>query len=508
MGFKQPNSKLSPKIGAWQLLPQHILSIEIIMSDEKTNERQPLTPVQRKRLQKCFEAGSKVANSGNFDYATEMFTQCVVGDPSSFVYLQSFIGNLQKKYDNNKKGAGFAALKTAGSKASMKKSSMQKDWVNVIKTGVEVLKLNPWDAGALMEMATACEPDHLDCPECELLYLRSALDGNMKDANVNRRAAKSLERQGQFDAAIICWRRVELALPADEEAKKMIGDLSVKKTIEKGGYESAGSSRDVKSDKLPGNVSSAPSIGSAHAEVGMKMSPEDHLKRTIQKNPADVAAYLQLADLYQQQENLEKCEETLAQALQISGNDYVIQEKMEDIQILVRKKKIEVADQRFQQAKTEEADQIRRTLRAELNKFELDIFRARSDRNPSNLALWFEMAVRLERSGNAQEAIKAYQKARGDETRKGQTLMGLGRCFVAIKQYQLGMSHLQEAVTALGQGDQDLKKEALYNVGKLAMGLNDAETARKYLNDLASLDYGYKDVAQRLDKLNQIDHID
>jgi hypothetical protein len=35
----------------------------------------------------------------------------------------------------------------------------------------------------------------------------------------------------------------------------------------------------------------------------------------------------------------------------------------------------------------------------------------------------------------------------------------------------------------------------------LAAGLDDVDAARKYLSTLAELDFGYRDVAQRLDKL-------
>ncbi len=46
-----------------------------------------------------------------------------------------------------------------------------------------------------------------------------------------------------------------------------------------------------------------------------------------------------------------------------------------------------------------------------------------------------------------------------------------------------------------------MRKRALYRAGVLAGGLDDLDAARKYLSILAGLDFGYRDVAQRLDKL-------
>ena len=47
----------------------------------------------------------------------------------------------------------------------------------------------------------------------------------------------------------------------------------------------------------------------------------------------------------------------------------------------------------------------------------------------------------------------------------------------------------------------ETKKLALYRAGVLAAELNDREKAEKYLTQLAAIDFGYRDVADRLDKL-------
>ena len=39
-----------------------------------------------------FEHGTRSLVKGDFDYATEMFTQCVTGGPDATVYLNSFLG--------------------------------------------------------------------------------------------------------------------------------------------------------------------------------------------------------------------------------------------------------------------------------------------------------------------------------------------------------------------------------------------------------------------------------
>ena len=71
-----------------------------------------LTPAARQRLQQLFDHATRSAEKKDHDYANDLFTQCVVGDPGNIVYLQSFLANLQNKYKNNKKGSKLGSLKS------------------------------------------------------------------------------------------------------------------------------------------------------------------------------------------------------------------------------------------------------------------------------------------------------------------------------------------------------------------------------------------------------------
>jgi hypothetical protein len=88
--------------------------------------------------------------------------------------------------------------------------------------------------------------------------------------------------------------------------------------------------------------------------------------------------------------------------------------------------------------------------------------------------------------------------------KKGVISLELGECFQRIKQYQLAMRNYVTAVDLLTDRELELRKRALYRAGVLAAGLDDADSAKKYLSTLAGLDFSYRDVAQRLDKLNSI----
>jgi hypothetical protein len=59
-------------------------------------------------------------------------------------------------------------------------------------------------------------------------------------------------------------------------------------------------------------------------------------------------------------------------------------------------------------------------------------------------------------------------------------------------------------VNAISDREPEQKKQALYFAGKLGLFLKNLDAAEKYLTELAGLDFGYKDVANLLDKLSQL----
>jgi tetratricopeptide (TPR) repeat protein len=475
-------------------------------SDDKPGGGLP--PAKRRRLQMCFEHGTKSAAKGDFDYATNMFTQCVVDDPGNAIYIKQFLVNLAKKYNDNKKGAGFtSAPKATALKGSIKKSAYSKDWPAVIKTAIEMLKINPWDVSTLSAIANAL--DELDQDEGQLVYLKWALEVNGKDPDVNRLCGRALARMGRFDEAIACWHRVEQAKPNDEEAVRAISDLAVEKTISSGRYEEAKSSTDVMADKA--------AQADRRSEATMKMTPEQQLERAISKKPDDTSLYVELADLHTREERHTKAAEVLVKALEVSGGEISIRERLEDSQLRGAKHQLDIAKKKAASDKSPASQELVKKMKAELNSTEMDVFRTRSERYPNNPTWKFELGLRLKRAAQYNEAIKCFQAASGDAKRKPQTHMELGECFHYIKQYKLAMKNYEDALEAVGARDADLRKLGLYRAGKLALGLaekylaaqdaqgpQELDRAEKYLSELAGLEFGYQDVPQLLDKISNM----
>lgn len=473
------------------------------MSTEAATGPQPLSPAQRARLQQTFEHANKTAEKAlkdgvktNFDYAHDMYVVCVMGDPGNVTYFKALVDNLYKKFGGKKKESKLGGWFGGGgtNAGNLKKFETSKDWTGLIKAGLGYLKGNPWDSGVLIKMAEAAAKLHL--LDAQLAYLKGARNGSPKDPDVNRTCAKVLAGIGRFDDAIECWRRVKEALPQDMEADQMIGKLSVDKTIKKGKYEEAESTTDTMADKAE---------QAARKGESQRQTPEQKFREAIEKNPADVANYIELAEILAAEARFDEAKKVLAKALEASGGDVKIREVGEDMQIRHARENARIAERRAKEEQTDQAKALAQQLLAEVNRLETEIYAARCDRYPNNTGYRYELGVRLRRAANYSEAIKYLQQAKNDPKRKALANFELGECFRLIKQYPLSIQAYEAALELLSARDEDVKKQALYWAGKVALlGTRDLEKADKLLSALAAMDFGYKDLSVLLDKLQQM----
>ncbi len=453
----------------------------------------------KKRLETCFEHGTKQASQDKYDYATNLFGECVVGDPGNLPYLQSFMANLQKKFGSPKKLSPLVGFSTRGGKAALKKAVAQRDRATAFKAGVEVLTLNPWDVSTLVTLADICAEVlkeqgmsvAVTYGDCELFYRKLAFDTfprDKPDADVCRQMAEALAKRDRYPEAISFWHRVELARPNDDEPKRQIATLTV---MQHKGKESAYDD-DKKTAARPG------------AGKPEELTHEDRLKQRIKRNPTDLSGYDELGNLYLNTDRYVEAEEIFNQKLKASNDDPTVREEIEDVQLRALRSKMIAADKKAKESGNDADKKEHARIRMTVIDKELLVYQNRCERYPNNLVFRFELAERHRWKGDIAEAIKEYQIAKSDPRKRGMSLIYLGECFRSIKQYPLAMSHFEQAVVEIPDREAEYKKLAYYRAGKLAMGLKDLVRADKYLTTLASMDYTFRDVSDLLGRLQQM----
>jgi tetratricopeptide (TPR) repeat protein len=481
------------------------------MASQDSNNSEPPKPdrsrrfpddKQRKRLQKLFEAASKQDSLEKYDYATDLYAQCVHGDPGNYDYLRSLVTVLQKKYGSVKK-IPMAWTKARPERTALKKAVATCDWDEALQQGIDVLLVNPWDVPTLTQMATACggifkEEGLADkgnfgtYGDCELYYLKCAFDTfprDKPDIEVCIQLAEALKKRDRFLEAISFWHKVEVLRPDDELPKREIATLTVL----------LHQSRDT---KFEGDHKK--SISSNTGAKTEEVSHEDRVAQRIKRNPNDIAAYDELINLHLNADHFDKAIEVLNQKLVVTNNDVQVQEAIEDVYLKALRSKWIAADAKAKKSGKEADAKEVQAIRAELVDKELQTYRNRCARYPNNLAFRFELGRRYMLNGNIPEAIKELQVAKSDPRKRGVCMMHLGDCFYHIKQYALAMTHYEHAIQDIPDRDQDNKKKSLFKAGTLSLGLKDLVRADKFLTTLASMDYTYPRISERLEQLKRM----
>lgn len=477
-----------------------------------------VSPALRQRLQLLFDHATKLAEQEkyDFDYANKLLTDCVANDPGNLTYVEAFLTNLQRKYKNNKKGASFGGFSSRG---PFKKALSKEDWREVLKQGPLLLATNPWDVATLRGMAHACEALRFD--EVELRYLKNALDANPRDIEVNKHCARTLAGVGDYEQAIACWHRVEELKKGDPEPPKMISELTVEKQRMKsgipmpvgakthrrpivdrggagGGIIQPASAHAPPSDELDDE----PPADDAHKR-GIKLTPRQQLEREISERPAILENYDKLAELLLRERKYDDAERTYMRALNASGGDPSIRHQLEEVQMKRARHELALEERKARKDKSERSLELVREIRDAVNRLELEIFAARAERYPQDLAVKFELAVRLKRGQNFAEALKQFDLAREAPEKEALALLEAGECLQHLKGYEKALKCYAKAAEA-AEEDEECRKLALYRAGVLATGMKRFDDAQTLLRRLAKLEPGYKDVQSRLDKLDKI----
>lgn len=489
-------------------------------TDDQESAPDIMSPAKRKRLQQCFERANELAHRGkpDFDYAHDLYSQAVVNDPGNLVYVEAMLDNLQKKYNNNKKGSRFSF----SSRKAFKEAVADEEWTDVFREGLELLHANPWDTSVLRELAKACAYNRHN--EVELRYLKNALDGKPKDADVNRHCAQSLARMGQFDMAIACWNRVAEKVKGDEP-ERMISELTLAKTMgsplsaeaigdvgvrvatpNKAEGEEAESADDAVEDQGPpasadGSDASSAAVQSDSDSAVIPLNRRQTLEKELREDPTREELHLELAEIHSKERRYPDAEQVLGLAIEACGASLKLQTAYEDAQIRSSKARLAIAEQRAASAKTDEAHELVSKLKADLNRLELDIYQQRAQRFPENLRFHYELGVRLRRAGNFLQAVKSYEIARKDAHCQVAATLELGECWQQLKQYSKALECFKAAIEASSDVDGDRQKRALYRGAILSAALKQADVARGWFQQLLDLDPDYKDAAARLDKL-------
>lgn len=444
----------------------------------------------RRLAAQCFAHANDAAFKGHYDFAIQLYLRCCRYAPDNLAFRQALRAAVQRKFHGRRPGR-WAALRGLWAKGRVHRSRLRRDYVQLIQACERALTYNPWDTAVLLEQAKACaQLGDLATAMWNLEYL---LESEASHREACWQLAEWHEEQGAYEKAAGLWERLKQLDPSDQDVHRRWRRCQVSGVISQLGYEP---------DHVPDlaaepdqvvPLASLPRSQPARAAISL-----EDLKRRVQADPADVPAYLDLAAEHCRQGQLEAAQQVLRQAMQASGGDVRVRERWEDMEAHMLRLRVlharsmarvdgaEGADKPLEASRGQARSDVepaavaaqRRRLEAletELNDYELDVYRRRSDRYPQRAELNYEFGLRLLRAGLIDEAVFQFTTAKAHPDYQLWALVALGHCYCAQGQIARAKECYGEAleghlyadrglIEAVGRRLADLSRRRPYDV--------------------------------------------
>ena len=483
------------------------------MPDQPSNQAVPIPTADQKQIaQASFVKAREAIGNGQLDYAITMLLTCCRLDPSNFFYRQTLRKTQKDKFGNNLRGSRFAFLTTPRWKHRMKSAKRNRDYLKAIEHGEQVLCRNPWDRSTQLEMAEAF--DAIGLSDLAVFTLDQARQKYPRDATLNRALARLFEKRGDFQKAIVLWQLVKETNPTDVEAAHKAKDLAASETIAKGQYEEAAAG--TKESPVLNRIESR--ANDKQDKLGRDTEP---LLKRIEADPTEPSLYVQLSAVYRRHNQPDRARAALQQGLGPTGNAFQLQLELMDLDLAPVRRNLEHTEARLKRLKEKprgedetpanddheelsekDLHQLRVKLLKEINTREIELFRVKADRFPTDLQHRIELGTRLLKADLVDQAIEELQKARRDEKLKWKAKMLLGVCFKKRNNWRLAQTNFEEALAAVPDNEEIGKKELLYQLASGCAENGDLPKALDLGHELANLDFSFKNIGKLLDEWN------
>jgi tetratricopeptide (TPR) repeat protein len=460
-----------------------------------------MDPERAKQIaNECWKSGSASTAKENWEYAVEMFSKAVTLVPDNLAYRQSLRGAEYRKFNNNGSGARMAGAKLMGVRSRVKKAKGKEDWKTMDEEAEKGLQVNPWDPQLEAWVGEACS--QMGYKDIAIFALSNAVKQEKENMAYLRVLAELHLEKRNYDEAGRLWEKIYQLDPLDGEARGMQTKIQTLKTMDRGGYEEADNTRDVKAGQTAYDLDRKKKSGGQDV-IGPGDDLESDLKRQIRKTPENFEPYQKLADFYRKAKRIDECIEMYTAAHEKSGGNDDIREQLEDVQLEKLKNLTEDAREvAANNPEDEEAKKKFKALEVKLIKNEIHIYSERLTRHTQDSRLKFDLAKRYMRVKHYNDAIKLFQQSVVDTRLETDCLVLMGECFLKENKMPLAKRQFEKALPNLNP--QDKKEQFLtahYALGRIAEKAGDLEAAENHYNEILGVDYGYMDVSKRLENL-------
>ena len=283
--------------------------------------------------------------------------------------------------------------------------------------------------------------------------------------------------------------------PTDSDAIKGAKDATAQASMKKGGWSGNGGPQ--KKDQAEFEELEAKSrTGLTREQLEGK---RDKLAEEYAADQNNIKVVKELGDTYEQLEDWMNAYTFYDWAFQISNGDVSLQHKASEMKERAAETELEGLKKQLE-ADPENAELAAQVADLEKVKIESGVeeAKARVDQNPTDPKLRYAYGQALYNAGDYSEAIPHLQQATRNPHIRIKVLLLLGQTFEKKNMLDLAIKQLSDANSELAVMD-GTKKDILYNLGLIYEKKGDSTAALDSFKKIYEVDYGYRDVAQRVE---------
>src|SRR5436190_13530115 len=434
----------------------------------------------------------------NFGYAISLLQEILKQEPEFLTGRQLLRRAAVTRSKLVKKG--FFNISTASIAVMKDQRELKKDPKRTVEMLEEVLESEPYNRQAnllLNEAAVAA-----GWSEIGIFALKTLLEENRRDVKVLRELGRLYHDLGEHENEVEIYNQLTAITPLDAQSLRLGKDASARASMKKGGWTQAESYRDLIKDKDEAISLEQQSRIRLTGEALDQQIAETYARHQAEPENLDFAR--RLGALSEQKEDLESAIRWYQYSADLAkGADTGLLRKISDLKIKCLEREI-AAHEDFlstysarDEGYAEKSEQLRA---AKVSRAEILIADAqeRVARNPTDLQLRFELGDNLFNAGRFREAVPELQRARQNPHARLKAMNVLGCCYGKLGMLDLAMKQLEEASRELVSMD-EMKKEIVYNLALIYERMSDVEKALACMKQIYEVDYGYRDVAQRVE---------
>ena len=438
----------------------------------------------------------------NYGYAIQLLHSLLKTHPD-FLLARQLARKAAVAKSGGRRGVlgSLASTSFSSSFSSMRlQSQVKKDPVAALDAIEKLLEADPYSSQAnqlLKEAALVAK-----MPELALFALETIVAGNSKDTKTMHELARLyMENQQPTKAGEVYAKILEIS-SNDLSAVKGSKDAAAAASMQRGGWDREESTyRDLIKDKEQAVALEQQSKVYRSEDVIDSLLAE--LSEKYTQDPENLDTARRIAELYEEKEDLENAVIWFSYAAQLSQNtDFALVRKVSDLRIRQLDKSIASFEEFI--AGNPDSPELTR-YRAELAELEtqraqllVDEARKRVERNPTDLQLRFELGEILVNLGNYKDAISELQRARQNPNVRLRAMNLLGKCYAERGMFDLAANILSTAAAELVQMD-SIKKDIVYSLGLVYEKMNQGDRSVECMKQIYEVDYGYRDVADRVE---------